>query len=751
MAANDGKLPGFNMHKTLYGLLGLLRPEPSWPNTLKFAALQDSVTIDFNDNAVPTIQASSLLDAVRAEGYLHGRLRGFQMDFLRRMPAGELAELLGRDALSHDTFMRRLNLKHWAYESMATWSKPAKDMVNAYVQGVNQAWQDGPVAPEYRFLKVRPRPWSAEDTSILTYFLAWSLNSIWTYKWAYGQLFEMEAVHPWLFDALDGTPDTTIIPNTGSPLPWGNTGIGSNNWVVSGDRSQTGHPLLANDPHLMPQLPSIWYQIHVRGGPLDVQGASLPGAPGVIIGQNAHIAWGVTNVDPDCQDLYRIEMEDPSHYRLDGELTALTYREEKVHVRQSADVVLHCEDSHVGPVIRQKWDGSRIALAWTGFGPNTTVDALLQLNLARNWTEFQEALALWTVPAQNFVYADREGHIGYQLGGLIPIHPNGPVLGWADGNTRASQWSGTISWDDMPRLFDPPQGYIVTANNAPVGRDGNPLFISKDSLGYRAKRIDDLIRKTEKHNQESFASIQLDTFSEPLLSLSKKLLADPQLPPGWRRILENFDGTVLPDSSAPTLLYLFAMEAVPSEVQEILNRAFFFDMRVEAPGTHPYPENFWGLMGERLVPAVLTHFDQVDPTSAYARAQEKGQSAFGSDLQRWTWGRAHQINLFHPFNQVNATKAVFARASIPAPGDFFTPCQGAFPVDPSLPWPRNVLYIPSYRQILDPSQPAASLFMHLTGQSGHPLSPHYDDLIALYTTGTLLPGGETAHSTTMTP
>lgn len=753
-STNPWHMPNFAGYRTLFRLLGTLKQPIKIPDSVEIQRLEEPVEISWNTEAVPTIRAHNMRDAIRTQGYIHGRMRGFQMDFLRRMPAGELAEIMGPGALSNDIFMRRLNLKSWALASMKTTSKPVIALLQAYADGVNQAFLQGPTAPEYRFLKTHPRPWTMEDSLTITYTLAWQLNSIWTQKWAFDQVGRDAAANTWLFSEIADTPDITIIPGTGLPRRgWGSggQGLGSNNWVVSGALTENGLPLLANDPHLMPLLPSIWFEMAVQGGPLDVVGASLPGSPGIIIGQNRRIAWGVTNVNPDCQDLFRIHMDDNTHYSLDGQRQELFVRPEILRVRGRADQQLICEDSHAGPIIHRESDGSRIALQWTGLSPLTLLDAVIDLNLAQDWETFNQALAGWTVPAQNFVYADIDGHIGYLLAGKIPIHTIGPILGCGDGNTRATLWTSAISAHEMPHLFDPECGYIVTANNAPIGRDFLPLIVSHDSLGYRAARIASQLHKSIPHTLKTFSRIQQDDYSDPLYRLSQRLLEEPDIPTPWRPYLEHFDGHAGIETVAPTLCYLWAMQAVPVSTLHVLNRPFFPTVQAEVPGTHPFPENFWGLMGERLIPMILAEFHHLDHRAAFTAATNRGKQAFGPRYSDWTWGRAHHTILFHPFIAVGPTKAVFGRQPVPTPGDYFSPRQAAFAVDPDLPWPRPVLFMPSYRQVLVPGHPELSRCIHLTGQSGHPLDLHYDDLITPYFDGQLLAIGNSIHITEAQP
>ncbi|MDA8195106.1 MAG: penicillin acylase family protein [Thermaerobacter sp.] len=739
----DFHLRGFRRTSHLFTWLGILKPPPKMAKeVLVQEGLDHPVEVRWDEAGVPRIDAQSMFDALFAQGYLHGRERAFQMDLSRRVPAGQLAELVGESAVPYDHFMRRLNLSYWAKKASGTWTEDTRQCADAYVKGVNLAFGQNPLPPEYRFLKQALRPWTVDDSNLLVYQLAWTLNTIWTAKWGYEQVKEMREIREWLFGPLEGVPHITIIPGTGSPLAWGTIGVGSNNWVVDGAHSKNGTPLLANDPHLMPQLPSIWYEMFIEGGSLAAFGATLPGAPGIIIGQNHDLAWGVTNVDPDVQDLYRIHMEsDGLTYMLDGEQTSLTQRQEIFQVRGKPDHVLPCYDSHVGPIIHEDVDGCKIALAWTGFQPLPIMQAILRLNRAHDWESFVNALAEWWVPAQNFVYADRDGHIGYACAARIPTRGNGPWVGCVNGNTKSTQWTGWVDWAEVPRMLDPAQGYAITANNAVVGPEADVFVFGRFSLGHRAKRIEALLTAEPLHDRDSFAKIQMDVYSAPLDQIAGKLRQWSALPENWRRLLASFDGQATSDSPAVTALYLFMLEALPRSLKEVLDQPFFYDVKPGVPGTHPFPERLWVLLGERIGPLVLSLWETIDLFTAVERATQTGKHWFGPDLAQWSWGKAHQAEGFHPFTQVKLLKPLFGRRNLPIAGDLYTPRQAAFALDPELPWPRLVSFMPSYRQIMLAARPEESVAVHLTGQSGHPLSAQYDNLLEPYLNGQFFPLG----------
>ncbi len=752
MRERTWRLPGHSLAGMLAKLTGGARETAPLDPEALVSGLEAPVQLGFDAHGVVHVQAQSAQDAFLAQGFLHGRDRGFQMDLARRFAEGSLAELLGEGALAYDLFLRQLDFRRHASSSLAVLSDEHRQWLQAYVQGVNQAWQGQPLSPEYRLLKSRPRPWTEIDTLGVSYQLAWTLNTVWQTKWAVEHLKDEPAALELLFGL--GELHETIIPHTGPAGSLGATSVGSNNWVVSGAHTKSNSPLLANDPHLAPQLPSIWYEMWLEGGAFSVAGVTLPGAPGVIIGQNQSIAWGLTNVNPDVQDLYRIKMEeDGQTYLLDGQPTTLSRRDELIRIRGRADQVLTCWDSIWGPVIHQDGD-SKVALAWTAFQPLPVLSSVLRLNLADDWASFQAAMADWLVPAQNVVYADRAGHIGYLMAGQLVTRPAAWAAGVQDGNRRAASWTGTVPMADTPRLFDPPSGVIVTANNPVVGKDHPVQVPGSFAAGARASRIRSLLTQSEQHDQESFGAIQMDVYSTSLHQFATRLADHPQLPSGWQESLMHFDGHLRVESVAPTICYLVAAEAVPDGLRRTLLQPFFSDVPPGLPDAHPFPERWWSLAGERMVPWLVEHWAELDLTGAVARADRLGRETFGSDLARWQWGRSHQAHPFHPLAEVALTRPLFGRRPLPMPGDSTTVLQAAISLDPTLPWPRRVLVMPSYRQVLDLGDRASSTAIHLTGQSGHCLSPHYDDLLSPYLAGqrfALGPGMAAARQVVLIP
>ncbi len=732
----SARLGGYRLASLLASAIGIGRPPR--PGASRLEGLEAAVTVELDARAMPHLVAGSARDLFRAQGFMHGQDRGFQMDLARRFAAGSLAELVGEAALPYDRFLRQMDFRRHATAALAILPEQHRSWLAAYVEGVNQAWQTAPPAPEYRLLRQRPKPWREVDTLLVSYQLAWTLNTVWQTKWAVDQLTGQPEALALLFG--QGPLRETILPGTGPARSLGSAGVGSNNWVVSAQRTKTGGPLLANDPHLAPQLPSIWYQMWLEGGGFSVAGATLAGAPGVIIGQNQSIGWGLTNVNPDVQDLYRIQTEaDGESYLVDGAVHRLGRRQEHLAVRGRPDETLTCWDSIWGPVIYEE-PAAKVALAWTALQPLPVLSAVLKLNLAQDWTACQTALEDWWVPAQNLVYADRWGHIGYVLAGQLLAKPADWPVGVLDGNSRRHAWPGRVPMAKTPRLFDPPSGLIVTANNPVVGADHPVPVPGSFSAGGRARRIRQLLEASDRHDAESFGRIQMDVLSEPMLAVSRRLAEEEALPAGWHDALINFDGMVRAEAVAPTLCHLFAQHAVPEPLGQLLARPFFPAVEPGPPDTHPFPERWWSLAGEEMLPWLLAHWP-ADPGRVLQAADQDGRRWFGADHSSWRWGEAHQAVAFHPLGEVALTRPLFGRRALAMPGDEATVLQAAFSLDASLPWPRRVLVMPSYRQVLDLAERAHSTAVHLTGQSGHCRSAHYDDLFASWREGIRFPLG----------
>ncbi|MGD1993661.1 MAG: penicillin acylase family protein, partial [Anaerolineae bacterium] len=516
-----------------YGTVTLRRVWPRTDGTVQVSGLEDEATVIRDSWGIPHIYASTSHDLFLAQGYAHAQDRFWQMEFWRRIGAGRLAEILGESAVDSDRFIRTVGWHRTAARELELLDDESRAALEAYAEGVNAyiSSHRGRLGLEFTILGLtgtdfEPEPWTALNTLTWAKVMSWDLGGNMSNELLRAQIADKLGAsaidvlmppydedhpvivpHPLSRTTLDAVPEAADMIH---PLGTG-AGLGSNSWVIAGSRTATGMPLLANDPHLGIQMPSIWYEVGLHCDPVgpecpfNVVGSSFPSAPGVIIGHNDRIAWGVTNLGPDVQDLFieRINLENPSQYQFQGEWHDIDIVREVIEVAgREEPLVVDVRITRHGPIINDVGGGTEekwtfgwqpLALSWTALQPGTLIRSLLLLDQARNWEEFRHAISYWDAPSQNVVYADVEGNIGYQSPGRIPIRAAGdgtmPVPGWSG----EYEWVDTIPYDGLPRSFNPAEGYVVTANNAVV-RPDYPYFLTSDwSEGFRAQRIVDLI------------------------------------------------------------------------------------------------------------------------------------------------------------------------------------------------------------------------------------------------------------------
>nr|MBA4116407.1 penicillin acylase family protein [Rubrobacter sp.] len=507
---------------------------------------------------------------------------------------------------------------------------------------------------------------------------------------------------------------------------------GSNAWAVSPGRSASGSAMLAGDPHLLLGIPCLWYEIGLYCGPYSVVGASLPGTPGVVIGHNEDIAWSVTAALTDVQDLYveRFEEDNPRFYEHAGERREAEMREEEIPVRGRREpVVLKVRTTLHGPVITDAIEDSGRDLALRNVAPEPLklVAAGLAVNRARGRKEFLDALSSWTVPNQNFVYADRTGIVGKALAGPVPLRKNHegdhPVPGW-DGE---HEWVGFAPFEDLPRSFDPAEGYVASANETP---EAGPVPIPGNYLpGYRKNRIEALLQATAKHTMESFRVMQSDLYCAPAHALADRLakLDPPAKAPVWLlRELAAWDGHLLAESR-PGAVARIALEV-------LLRRDMGDISRVDSPlptGADAYFTN--------LLPKLMQQLDGLSEEyfrEALEGAAEILRESLGPDPESWNWGALHAAELRHPLGIVGPLRGLLDRGPLPLGGDSNTIRLGAFrfripegSVQPSF---GPVTTGPNYRFIVDTGDWDQAWSVISPGQSGHPASANYDDQIQLW-------------------
>lgn len=789
---------------------------PQVDGEIRLEGLKGSVDVYRDAMGIPHIYASTQNDLFFAQGYIHAQDRFWQMDAWRHIGGGRLSEMFGEGQLQTDSFLRTLGWERVAREELKLLPPESLANLQAYADGVN-AYLSGrsgeELSLEYAILGLltpgyKPEPWEPLHTITWGKAMAWDLGNsrlssevqraILLDTLTPEQLADLYPPYPsenpyivndFTLDAsmqktaaeLAANPEVSHLLSTvrerqqalNTLLGPGGEEIGSNNWVIGGELTATGMPLLANDMHLAQQIPSIWYQVglHCRpvtdACPFEVSGFSFAGVPGIIAGHNQHIAWGLTNVGPDVIDLYieKINPENPNQYEVNGEWVDMTLVEESIKVAGQDDPVqLTVRYTRNGPIIsdtygplKEERDDNKpnftqkagielpsnyaISMRWTALEPNRVYQAIFDINRATNWDEFRGGAANFVVPAQNMVYADVEGNIGYQTPGWIPIRGAGhdgslPVPGWTD----EYLWQGYIPFDDLPRTFNPEAGFIATANNAIIGPDYPYLITTDFDRGYRARRITDMIanapapitieyvRQIHGDNKDLGAEFLVPALMQ--VDLQDGRLAET------RAILEGWDYQLSMDS-APAALY-------NSFFYHLLARGFRDDL----------PEDYWPGGGSRWILIVKnlmgnpnsfwwddkTTTDSVETFDdilrlAFSDAVRELEKRFGNDPSAWSWGEMHTLTLRHSTlggSGVPPIEALFNRGPFRASGG--SSIVNATGWDASKPAPQayTVESLPSERAIYDLSDFGNSIAIHTTGQSGHAYHPHYLDMTPMW-------------------
>jgi penicillin amidase len=736
----------------------LSRSFPKTNGTLPVAGLQDRVEVYRDKWGVPHIFAQNEHDLYFAQGYVHAQDRLWQMEFNRRVGAGRLSEVLGEATLKSDRFLRTIGLYRAAQEDLKALPSAVIDVLQAYADGVNAfvATHQDRLPLEFTLLGFQPEPWTPTDTLAWGKVMCMDLGGNWE-----GELLRMQLVAAFgeekareLVPPYPGMGPFIIPPEAKSYgyesgallddyrqvmalLGLGGEGLGSNNWVVDGTKTATGRPMLANDPHLGIQMPSIWYEIHLVCGDMDVVGASFPGVPGVIIGHNRYIAWGVTNVGPDVQDLY-VEKVNPNNldqYEFKGQWEDMAVLHEEIKVKGRAEPVkLDVRLTRHGPVMTPVVSGVKdtLALRWTALEGGQLLRSVYMLDHAHNWDEFRSALRYWQAPSQNFVFADVNGNIGYQMPGNIPIRAKGQGLVPSPGWTGEYEWTGYIPFEELPFVYNPPTHFVATANNKVVP-DSYPYFIAYDwATPFRAQRILELLQTKDQLTVDDFRDMQADTYSIPASKIMPYLLA--LKPQGWLQqramdlVMEKWDLRDDAKSAGAAIFEVTYWRFLVNTFGDELQQADIKDWEgspMALLNILPDANNAWF---DDVRTAQVETRDEVLQRS-FQEALDFWGNKFGDMPHLWAWGQVHTATFAHPFGGQKPLHLIFNRGPVPASGSRDTVnAVGQTYKD------FSVRSLPSYRQIIDVGEWRNSRSMHTTGQSGQPFHKHYDDMIKSWQT-----------------
>lgn len=752
----------------LAGRYLLRRSLPATHGAQTVDGLREPVTVIRDPWGVPHIYAIHAEDLFFAQGFVHAQDRLFQMEAYRRVGLGRLGELVGALALESDR-LARIAGWHRAAEALVSGmlaDEHTARVAHAYAAGVNAYMASGPLPPEYTLFACRPEPWSPLDSAAWGAVLAWGLSANW----------EMELLRARLIDALGAERAADLAPGYGDGYPAivpgtrvgaraaealsaayqdfvqnmpfrvvpGGPAAGSNNWVVSGEHTRSGRPILANDPHLPPLFPPIWYENHLAGGGYNVTGFTSPGFPGVILGHNERIAWGLTNAFPDVQDLYveRFHPEDDLLYEFDGEWLKAEERLETITIRGKREPhVERVRYTRHGPIISSLIPGLGVdlALRWASHDPHNHLRAILDICRATDWESFQEAGRHWAFPSQNLVYADVDGNTGYLMPGRVPRRAHGHGLAPAPGWTSDTDWRGWIPAGELPRRFNPPEGFVVTANNQVVA-DDYPHFICAEWLPpYRALRIAELLRTQQPLDLVAMGRIQNDTVSLPLqrfVRLALPLLEKGNgLSPELREtaaLLHGWNGDMPAGSTAATLAFAWFVHFLHAALEQALGPELKDSLLQSSQ-----PEQFAGSPFQEVAHELVLCWLEDGPPGWVGPIEPLVQPAFteavaaivrhlGPVQRKWQWGRLHIVRLQNELARTPVAGRLWKPRRLPAGGDGYTVNQAE--VAPNFP-PGPVGIIASCRMIVDVGEWDNSISVLPGGQSAHPASRHYHDQV----------------------
>lgn len=750
--------------------------------SLALPGMENSVRIHRDGSGVPTIDARTDGDVFFAMGYVHAQDRLWQLEIQRRMGRGRLSEILGSGALQQDIWIRTLDLVGAARLSWASLSPAAQASLTAYADGIN-AWRakHSRLPPEFTLLGVTPEPWTPIDS--LVWMKVFSLQLSSNFNDEISQYLAKQYLsHRELMtffkgievesEALQAAGDVSAKDFLGlsrlqtsfkQDMGMGTRFVGSNAWVVSGRLTKDGSSLLANDPHLGMQIPSLWYPVVQNGSALKSRGMSLIGMPIVIFGQNQEIAWGGTSMVADVQDIYfeEVSVTDPTKYRVNDGWENFTTRSEVIKIkaefpdflrRPLAPVKIEVRSSRHGPIISDAVTapGRVMALRWTGLDKeDRTYESLLRLNYAKDWSSFNEALSLYVSPALNMLYADQKGNIGYLGIGKIPIRKAGKGNVPVAGATDQFAWTGYIPFPELPQIYNPSSGYIVSANNDMTSSGYRHFITDNWAPPGRALRIAELLEQANAQGNISavqMGKIQLDIVSVParrVAALFKEISVDTERQRKAQQFLMHWQGEMSEDSHAATIFNTWVRHL----------RQNLFGIRLKTDWNRRSQEQYIAGLSQQVALDDL-YSAMHDKDSPWCRQDRKSslpdcrtvalqsldaaldelEKLYGNDMTRWTWGGAHTLHYDHILFSHGGLLGKLVNRRVAAGGTADTVNVANLDFRMGEGYIQN--FGPGFRQIIQLGpQGADHLFMNSTGSSGNPFSKHYADMVQPFQSG----------------
>ena len=806
-------------------IFNILSKQSFYPTSGEIAVsgLKSQVKIYFDDFGVPHIISQNQDDAYFTQGYLHAQDRLWQMDLTRRVAEGRLSEVFGAQVIEFDKLFRTIGIHRFSYSWYNSISPESKQILTSYTQGVNKFiethYDNLPV--EFDALNYRPEPWKPEQSLMLARMMGWDLNIAWYTDYVMGEVLSKTGIEKTslifpdtnitiytkpVIEPVDSTveseeketpkkkkfrDETGYLENENATylkqvsflgknffesnqnyrnfLGINGSHTGSNSWVVSGSRSFTGKPILANDPHLALQAPSRWYEMYIKGGKLDVRGMTFPGIPGVVIGSNKTISWGLTNLMNDDNDFIILKRDsaDSRKYIYNNQATSLDSIKEKIYIKDSVETDFIIYTTKIGPVISDlkmrgfadmtenpddPYRDKLMTFRWTGFEQSDEVNCFYGINTASNWDEFKASLKDFSVPAQNFIYSDIYGNIGYRAGGKIPIRKTNTEFSYIFPGEDEIDWTGYIDFDKLPELYNPPEGYIITANTDPYSwmKDSKDKFY----ISYlwepssRFNSIKQFIDGRTLFDLEDFKLLQNSYESPYAKGLLKDFFTDTQTGSlnydtetlAAIEKLKNWNSDIVKNEAASVIYNTYIVYLIKNIFEDELGEHIFNDFI--SIQNLPYrslerimnqPESEWF---DNLTTTTQEKRPDIVKKSIIQAVEFLKNKFPGKDVNSWNWGSVHTVKFRHPLGFVEALDKTFNIGPYDVGGDQTSVNNTEYRFSDVIEKGNfDVVVGASMRMITSMADIERPLTINSTGQSGQPVSTHYSDQARMWSYG----------------
>ena len=748
-------------------------PKLKYEGEIKISGLKNSVDVYFDQWAVPHVFAKNSKDLFYAAGYLAARERLFQMSMVALAVRGELASVLGKEFLKNDIYFRTWRINETAKKLSQNLSDSTIEILLMFCAGINarieEIKRDPPI--EFKILGFDPPYWDPAVVTGYARMMAWELQSSWEQEVLYGAIIsyfgkdKLEEIIPGYdrqkptiatenFKMFKPIFDVVLDYEKFSRQIFGqpSSDFGSNSWVVSGSKTKTGKPILANDPHLAFRQPTRWYEMHLKGGMFNTSGLCIAGIPVPILGQTERCAWGFTNVMTDDLDFFieKVNPKNPNQYLSDKKWKQMSRKAETIKIKGEQDTTIIIRETAHGPIISDlhpllKNKSSVMSLKWTGHWETNEMDAFINLNSMKNWEDFTKALKNFGVPGQNVVYADIDGNIGWRPAVYVPVRRNADSFVPRDGTISLNDWKGRVPFDEMPYLFNPSKGYIATANNKIIGKKF-PYYIS--NLWADPSRADQIVYRLDTMKNitmDDMKSIQLDQTSKFAIETLPHVLMteigneEGNLKKAYR-FLRNWDGVESVDSEATLVFH--------SIIRNLVIGIYGDELSLLGQN---YIDSFMGLkylhsrnIREILKTRTSSWIDNIYTKEKYETISDILRDAvingvkdieekYGPNTSNWKWGDAHSLTHRHLLSKILILEKLFSLNVGPfrSGGSAKSPNAGGY----SYTDPFKQKAGASMRRIVDLSNMNETQCIIPTGQSGLPSSPHYRDQAEMFHSG----------------